>query len=77
MFDKLILLFLYKDCLRNFGDKLSQMEETEIMDYPKIWFLGPEAQKIQAVEGKPNNNGINHIFNYIHSSIINYGTIIS
>ena len=47
------------------------------MDYPKIWFLGPEAQKIQAVEGKPNNNGINHIFNYIHSSIINYGTIIS
>ncbi|EDV19222.1 uncharacterized protein TRIADDRAFT_33914, partial [Trichoplax adhaerens] len=45
------------DCLKNFGDKLTRLEETEIMDYPKIWFLGPEARKVQGVEGGPNNNG--------------------
>jgi hypothetical protein len=36
---------------------LTAFEQTEILDYPEIWFLGLEAKKIEGVPGGAQNNG--------------------
>ena len=37
--------------------KLTSFEQTEILDYPEIWFLGLEAKKIEGEPGSAQNNG--------------------
>lgn len=36
---------------------MTAFEQTEILDYPEIWFLGLEAKKIEGVPGGAQNNG--------------------
>lgn len=38
----------YLEALQLYGDKLSEFERQEINEYSEIWFLGLEAEKIQA-----------------------------
>ena len=40
-----------------YRDRLSEFEQTEIQNYPEIWFLGLNARKISAVKGAPQNHG--------------------
>ena len=43
--------------MKVFKDKLTPYEHKEIQEYPDVWFLGLEAQKIEGVPGAPQNNG--------------------
>ena len=36
---------------------MSTFEQSEILDFPDVWFLGLEAKKIEGVPGAPQNNG--------------------
>ena len=36
---------------------MTPYEKTEILRYPQVWFVGPQARKIQAAEGKGPNMG--------------------
>ncbi|XP_071143666.1 dual specificity tyrosine-phosphorylation-regulated kinase 4-like isoform X3 [Mytilus edulis] len=46
-----------QEALKLYRGKLSAFEQTEILDYPEIWFLGLEAKKIEGVPGGAQNNG--------------------
>ncbi|XP_063074233.1 dual specificity tyrosine-phosphorylation-regulated kinase 4-like [Engraulis encrasicolus] len=46
-----------KEALKMYRDRLSEFEQTEIQNYPEIWFLGLNARKISAVKGAPQNHG--------------------
>ncbi|XP_041935201.1 dual specificity tyrosine-phosphorylation-regulated kinase 4-like [Alosa sapidissima] len=46
-----------REALKIFRDKLSEFEQEEIINFPDIYYLGLDAQKIEAVEGAPQNNG--------------------
>ncbi|XP_069106811.1 uncharacterized protein [Argopecten irradians] len=45
------------EALKLYRNKLTAFEQTEILDYPEIWFLGLEAKKIEGVPGGAQNNG--------------------
>ena len=45
------------EALKLYRSKLSAFEQTEILDYPEIYFLGLEAKKIEGVPGGAQNNG--------------------
>lgn len=45
------------EALRLYRNKLSEYEQTEILDYPEIWFLGLDANKLQARQGSGLNHG--------------------
>lgn len=47
----------FPEALKQFRSKLTAFEQTEILDYPEIWFLGLEAKKIEGVPGGAQNNG--------------------
>lgn len=47
----------FAEALKQFRSKLTAFEQTEILDYPEIWFLGLEAKKIEGVPGGAQNNG--------------------
>ena len=36
---------------------MTTFEQSEILDFPDVWFLGLEAKKIEGVPGAPQNNG--------------------
>ena len=36
---------------------MSTFEQSEILDFPDVWFLGLEAKKIEGAPGAPQNNG--------------------
>lgn len=40
-----------------FGEKLSDFEREEIVDFNQIYFLGLDALKVKAVKGAPQNHG--------------------
>ncbi|XP_041935193.1 dual specificity tyrosine-phosphorylation-regulated kinase 4-like [Alosa sapidissima] len=46
-----------REALKIFRDKLSEFEQEEIINFPEIYFLGLDAQKIEAIKGAPQNNG--------------------
>ena len=46
-----------QEALKLYRGKLTAFEQTEILDYPEIWFLGLEAKKIEGVPGGAQNNG--------------------
>ncbi|XP_047042223.1 dual specificity tyrosine-phosphorylation-regulated kinase 2-like [Helicoverpa zea] len=45
------------EALKLYGDRLSEWERNEVRKYPEIWFLGLEANKVQARANLPNNCG--------------------
>ncbi|KAJ8020799.1 Dual specificity tyrosine-phosphorylation-regulated kinase 4 [Holothuria leucospilota] len=45
------------EALKCYHQKLTAFEQLEIMDFPEIWFVGPEAKKIEGVQGASQNNG--------------------
>ncbi|XP_052763143.1 dual specificity tyrosine-phosphorylation-regulated kinase 4-like isoform X2 [Mya arenaria] len=45
------------EALKLYRGKLTSFEQTEILDYPEIWFLGLEAKKIEGEPGSAQNNG--------------------
>lgn len=51
------LIGVISEALKQFRSKLTAFEQTEILDYPEIWFLGLEAKKIEGVPGGAQNNG--------------------
>jgi len=51
------IIFLFPEALKLYRGKLTSFEQTEILDYPEIWFLGLEAKKIEGEPGSAQNNG--------------------
>ena len=45
------------EALKLYRSKLSAFEQTELPDFPEIYFLGLEAKKIEGVPGGAQNNG--------------------
>ena len=45
------------EALKLYRSKLTAYEQTEILDYPEIYFLGLEAKKVEGVPGGASNNG--------------------
>lgn len=45
------------EAMMYYRDKLTVFEEAEILDYQEVWFLGPEAKKVEGVQGASQNNG--------------------
>lgn len=43
--------------IKNYGDKMSTFEQSEVLDFPDVWFLGLEAKKIEGIPGASQNNG--------------------
>lgn len=43
--------------LQHFSNKLTPFEMSEVLDYPKMYFFGPEATKIKGIPWAQNNNG--------------------
>ncbi|XP_074608421.1 dual specificity tyrosine-phosphorylation-regulated kinase 4-like isoform X3 [Acropora palmata] len=43
--------------VKNYGDKMSTFEQSEVLDFPDVWFLGLEGKKIDGVHGTAQNNG--------------------
>lgn len=46
-----------QEALERFRRQLTPYEQTEILDYPQVYFVAPLARKIQAAEGKGPNFG--------------------
>ena len=53
----LIVLLFFTEALKIYRGKLTAFEQTEILDYPEIWFLGLEGKKIEGEPGSAQNNG--------------------
>lgn len=47
----------FVDALKQYKSRLSEYEQTEILDYPEVWFLGLNANKIQTRQGSAHNSG--------------------
>jgi dual specificity tyrosine-phosphorylation-regulated kinase 2/3/4 len=45
------------EAVRTFGNKLTQFEHTEIVNYSRVYFVGSQAKKRAVVIGANNNNG--------------------
>lgn len=45
------------ECLKQFRHRLTIFEQSEILDYPDVYFLGLDAKKIDGVQGQSQNNG--------------------
>ena len=52
-----LTFILCPEALKLYRGKLTAFEQTEILDYPEIWFLGLEAKKIEGEPGSAQNNG--------------------
>lgn len=50
-------LFLFTEALKLYRHKLSEFEQTEILDYPEIYYMGLECNKVQGRIGSAQNNG--------------------
>lgn len=45
------------ESLKLYGSRLTAYEQSEILDYPEIWYLGLDAKKIDGIHGGPQNAG--------------------
>ncbi|PAA74952.1 hypothetical protein BOX15_Mlig032014g2 [Macrostomum lignano] len=45
------------EAVRLYRQKLSAYELEEIHEFSEVWFVGPEAKKVEAVQGSNNNHG--------------------
>lgn len=61
-----------EQALKIYGNKLTKFEQTEILNYPQIYYVGENAKKVQAVAGSQYNNGFDDkngrykLFQYDH-----------
>ncbi|XP_076817483.1 dual specificity tyrosine-phosphorylation-regulated kinase 2-like isoform X1 [Clavelina lepadiformis] len=46
-----------EESIKAFGSRLTTFEQSEILDYPDIWFLGLDGKKVQGVQGASQNCG--------------------
>jgi hypothetical protein len=49
--------FSFTEALKLYRNRLSGFEQSEILDYSEVWFLGLEAKKIEGLQGAAQNNG--------------------
>ena len=58
--------------LQHFSNKLTPFEMSEVLDYPKMYFFGPEATKIKGIPWAQNNNGEpdHHWFFFARSHVV-------
>ena len=47
----------FTEALKLFRNRLTAFEQSEILDYSEIWFLGLEAKKTEGVQGSSQNSG--------------------
>ncbi|KPJ13245.1 Dual specificity tyrosine-phosphorylation-regulated kinase 2 [Papilio machaon] len=45
------------EVLKAYGERLTEWERNEVRKYPEVWFVGLEANKVQARANLPNNCG--------------------
>ncbi|XP_013418745.1 dual specificity tyrosine-phosphorylation-regulated kinase 4-like isoform X2 [Lingula anatina] len=45
-----------EEVLKIYGPKLTAYEKQEIHDYPEVWFVGPDAKKVEGVDGSAQNH---------------------
>lgn len=43
--------------MRLYRHRLTPFEQSEILDFPKVWFLGLGSRKVDAVHGSGSNSG--------------------
>ena len=53
----LFSLFLSLVLLQHFSSKLTPFEMSEVLDFPKMYFFGQNANKIKGIPWAQNNNG--------------------
>ncbi|XP_063689910.1 dual specificity tyrosine-phosphorylation-regulated kinase 4-like isoform X2 [Bolinopsis microptera] len=46
-----------KVAIKAYGHVLTDFEESEIVSYPQVWYVGQTAKKVIGKPGAPNNNG--------------------
>ena len=46
-----------QEAIKEYGQNLTLYERKEILEFPEIWFVGPEAKKIEGVPGASQNCG--------------------
>ncbi|XP_067937121.1 dual specificity tyrosine-phosphorylation-regulated kinase 4-like [Watersipora subatra] len=46
-----------QDALKQFRNRLTEYEQTEILEYPEIWYLGLDSQKVQGRIESAQNHG--------------------
>ena len=51
------IFYCLTEALRLCNDCLTPFEKTEILNYPEVWYLGTDAQKVIGVEGAASNHG--------------------
>ena len=49
--------FISTEAVKLYRNKLTAYEQSEILDFSEVWFLGLEAKKIEAVQGAAQNSG--------------------
>ncbi|KPI98510.1 Dual specificity tyrosine-phosphorylation-regulated kinase 2 [Papilio xuthus] len=57
-FDNRIIMYkIESKVLKAYGERLTEWERNEVRKYPEVWFVGLEANKVQARANLPNNCG--------------------
>lgn len=51
------MCLIISEATKLYRSRLTEFEQTEILDYPEIWFLGLEAKKVEGVPGGAQNSG--------------------
>jgi len=54
--DGYLLPMTPKVAIKAYGNALTDFEESEIVSYPQIWYVGQTAKKVVGKPGAPNNN---------------------
>ena len=53
------IFFFYfsSEALRLYKNRMTGFEQSEVLDYQEIWFLGLDAKKIEGIAGSAQNSG--------------------
>ena len=64
--------------LREYGDRLTQYERKEVLEYEDVWFLGLDSKKTEGVEGAAQNSGesLPSLFSLGHSTDISFQVMV-
>ena len=65
---------LLLDALKLYDSCLSDYEQSEIFDYPQVYFLGNGANKIKGSISNPKNN---HGVSIVHPILFRYQTVVA
>ena len=56
-----LILLIFAVAIKAYGHCLTDFEESEIVSYPQIWYVGQTAKKVVGKPGAQNNNGMRNI----------------